>query len=243
MIQHIVRYIFSSMLVAGFSVPPMLALAETVTVPYSVTFTAVGTIVSGSYDNLGLFGGGDLVGLSFVDTLTVVYPGVPWNVLSGGYYTGVDDGAGTDTFAVNGHSYSFSGDSYAFNLVFPDVDERYELIDDSSGSSYYDVRYYSLVKRSPSQWSSDPAAANIFSNNTVSGSSGTSAFFGLFFIFVLGAGEQTSFVLDDSSVQSTYATTAIVIPEPSTWVMMLLGFASLGYTGYRKAKNELWALA
>jgi hypothetical protein len=27
------------------------------------------------------------------------------------------------------------------------------------------------------------------------------------------------------------------VPEPSTWAMMLLGFAGLGFVGYRKAKN------
>ena len=35
------------------------------------------------------------------------------------------------------------------------------------------------------------------------------------------------------------------IPEPSTWAMMLLGFAGLGYAGYRKrkTKNERTAIA
>ena len=27
-----------------------------------------------------------------------------------------------------------------------------------------------------------------------------------------------------------------VVPEPSTWAMMLVGFAGLGFTGYRRAK-------
>jgi hypothetical protein len=27
------------------------------------------------------------------------------------------------------------------------------------------------------------------------------------------------------------------VPEPSTWAMMLLGFAGLGYAGYRKARQ------
>jgi PEP-CTERM motif len=27
------------------------------------------------------------------------------------------------------------------------------------------------------------------------------------------------------------------VPEPSTWAMMLLGFAGLGYAGYRRAKE------
>jgi hypothetical protein len=32
------------------------------------------------------------------------------------------------------------------------------------------------------------------------------------------------------------------IPEPSTWGMMLLGFAGLGFAGYRKAKSGRAAL-
>jgi hypothetical protein len=30
--------------------------------------------------------------------------------------------------------------------------------------------------------------------------------------------------------------TAAVVPEPSTWAMMLIGFAGLGYAGYRRAR-------
>jgi hypothetical protein len=33
------------------------------------------------------------------------------------------------------------------------------------------------------------------------------------------------------------------IPEPSTWAMILLGFAGLGFAGYRKAKSERRVLA
>ena len=32
------------------------------------------------------------------------------------------------------------------------------------------------------------------------------------------------------------------VPEPSTWAMMLLGFAGLGFVGYRKAKSGRGAL-
>ena len=38
-----------------------------------------------------------------------------------------------------------------------------------------------------------------------------------------------------SGVTFTATTT---IPEPSTWAMMLLGFAGLGYAGYRRAKGD-----
>jgi PEP-CTERM motif len=33
------------------------------------------------------------------------------------------------------------------------------------------------------------------------------------------------------------------VPEPSTWAMMLLGFAGLGYVGYRRAKRNSSAFA
>ncbi len=34
-----------------------------------------------------------------------------------------------------------------------------------------------------------------------------------------------------------------VVPEPSTWAMMLLGFAGLGYAGYRSRRARLDSLA
>ena len=33
------------------------------------------------------------------------------------------------------------------------------------------------------------------------------------------------------------------VPEPSTWAMMLLGFAGLGYAGYRASRRESAATA
>ena len=31
----------------------------------------------------------------------------------------------------------------------------------------------------------------------------------------------------------------LAVPEPSTWAMMLLGFAGLGYAGFRKARSAI----
>jgi hypothetical protein len=44
---------------------------------------------------------------------------------------------------------------------------------------------------------------------------------------------------------STFAFTLVsgAVPEPSTWAMMLLGFAGLGYAGYRKARPAAVASA
>ena len=49
-------------------------------------------------------------------------------------------------------------------------------------------------------------------------------------IFDLAPGTTTSPITDEFSVSAT------VIPEPSTWAMMLLGFAGLAFSGYRRAR-------
>ena len=54
---------------------------------------------------------------------------------------------------------------------------------------------------------------------------------------VPGTGTLRSFTSD---VSGDFSAT---VPEPSTWAMMLLGFAGLGYAAYRKTKNERTALA
>ena len=36
---------------------------------------------------------------------------------------------------------------------------------------------------------------------------------------------------------AAFSLSAPVVPEPSTWAMMLLGFAGLGFAGYRQARK------
>ena len=42
---------------------------------------------------------------------------------------------------------------------------------------------------------------------------------------------------DDVGSSVSFVQVSGAIPELSTWAMMLLGFAGLGYAGYRKAKR------
>jgi hypothetical protein len=42
---------------------------------------------------------------------------------------------------------------------------------------------------------------------------------------------------DDVGSSFTFVQVSGAIPEPPTWAMMLLGFAGLGYAGYRKARS------
>jgi PEP-CTERM motif len=44
-------------------------------------------------------------------------------------------------------------------------------------------------------------------------------------------------IVGDTTFNAAFSLTGAVIPEPSTWAMMLLGFAGLGYAGYRRARR------
>jgi hypothetical protein len=45
------------------------------------------------------------------------------------------------------------------------------------------------------------------------------------------------------AVSSEVSSFAVATPEPSTWAMLLLGFAGLGFAGYRKASRDIPDLA
>ncbi len=42
---------------------------------------------------------------------------------------------------------------------------------------------------------------------------------------------------NDRGATFTFTLVSGAVPEPSTWAMTLLGFAGLGYAGYRKARQ------
>jgi hypothetical protein len=42
----------------------------------------------------------------------------------------------------------------------------------------------------------------------------------------------------DEGKQYAFGDGTVTVPEPSTWAMMLVGFAGLGYAGYRKTKTS-----
>jgi hypothetical protein len=79
-----------------------------------------------------------------------------------------------------------------------------------------------------------------------SGTPGYEAFFdfsgtGAFRYYALGA--STVAFAQGNSDQEFSAVLASGVPEPSTWAMLLLGFAGLGFAGYRKAKVARTVLA
>ena len=45
----------------------------------------------------------------------------------------------------------------------------------------------------------------------------------------------------DIHTDGSFSTAAGAVPEPSTWAMMLIGFAGVGYAGYRSARKRSMA--
>jgi hypothetical protein len=49
-------------------------------------------------------------------------------------------------------------------------------------------------------------------------------------------------IVGGSAFNAALSLTGSAVPEPSTWAMMLLGFAGLGFAGYRRAKTIIGAV-
>ncbi len=56
------------------------------------------------------------------------------------------------------------------------------------------------------------------------------------FVGSLGPGQYSIWVQDNNPVVNYDFSFEIGVPEPSTWAMMLLGLAGLGFAGYRRAR-------
>jgi hypothetical protein len=200
------------------------------------TFT--GTIKDGT-DGLGLFGtaGADLTGLPF--TLTIEYttslPGTYFssptiNTLEGGSNFGLPDPIISSVLRVNGVSSpnvtgSFdtfnegaNGNSGAANQIAFSVAEssnHYSIgFSNSLGSITGDIPATLDVPLSFTPGPDDAGFGSFGFPSTISSTTG-----------------------DFSPARLTYSIPTTGAPEPSTWAMMLLGFAGLGYAGYRKARE------
>jgi PEP-CTERM motif len=77
------------------------------------------------------------------------------------------------------------------------------------------------------------------SGQTVSGTEGNGE------IVFLGSFTSISFIdpTQDNYHEITIGAEVSAVPEPSTWLMMLLGFAGLGFAGYRRSRKNAVTLA
>jgi hypothetical protein len=198
-----------------------------------VTETYTGTVSSG-FDNAGFFGSynADLSGLAYTATYVfdTAVPGAAQYGSGGTFFTyggGVNTPAVSAAMTINGHTFTTNGLGHA------------EL--DASNMSSGSFRTYAQANAAfGSQFDNfletqDPAApypTSLSSPFTYTYHAvGTSSAYGT---FKIGG--------DWLSLSPTTVTLTAAVPEPSTWAMMILGFAGVGFMAYRrKSKPALMA--
>jgi len=211
--------------------------------PASATIIDViykGSVLEGSgSDDLGLFGpvGGSLVGDAFIATFEMDTSkgnnlSTPTeNLIEGGIAYGVDSPMLKATLEINGMTadvgigtsgtvQSFLGQPGVANQqthIVQGTNLMLLNVSDASGASVGNIPFTIDV----------PLTFTLDSSDTGFGQANFSS-----------SGITTALSLSPTQLIYQYPSPDGAAPEPSTWAMMLLGFAGLGYAGYRKAKTS-----
>jgi hypothetical protein len=214
-------------------------VSQTSAAVMDVTYT--GTVSSGT-DTLGVFGGGSLVGLSWVATYTFdtslgyTYSSSDYNYAYGGseYGAGHPSPVLSSMITINGVGRavdgSYHGWDYGYNIG--GVSRQIHIAENvSSGHTENlnnDIYNYngSLPGSITTPFTHTVDAHDAYAYGYYSLSNGTGY----------------------ESIQAKLATLTVsehvgAVPEPSTWAMMLLGFAGVGFAAYRKRKTGTFAMA
>jgi hypothetical protein len=209
------------------------ALFSTSALADIVTETYTGTVSNG-LDAAGFFGSknADLLGLTY--TATYVFDtAVPTaaHISTGGdfstYGGGVNTPAVSAALTINGHTFTTNGlfhaELDAFNIS-SGAFQTYARVDPAFGSQFTNSLY-----------TQDPAAPYPTSL--------TSPF--TYTYYAVGPASASGlFKIGGDSLSLSPTTVALTngVPEPSTWAMMILGFAGVGFMAYRrKSKPALMA--
>jgi hypothetical protein len=225
----------------------------------TVTVTWTGTILSGSDVN-SYFGGGNLAGDAF--TATFVYdtatPGSSLTLgsqvqnLSGGTNYVHSGGAGVSplsspaTLIINGQSISFAGafqSDLSGNRGSATSTASFLADAFNSNSDYIKLGLQGFTGVGANQGTIPGFPAVIDQNETYTVSSGTPgvrATQGIVDAFQRN-GELVFFA--PTSVTLSVESSVAAVPEPSTWAMMLLGFAGLGFLSYRRKSGSNFRVA
>ena len=187
-----------------------------------VTATVHGVIDSGGTDGSNLFGGGALDGDAatiryiFDTSLGDVFPFPNADNRSGGSFFGSVSPALSATITVNGASVPLGGGYLGTIAETSDATASYHYYEADESADRY---AYSFVTAAPGAL---PGALAAGLNYTVKP---TDNAFGYF---------------QYDNTYAAFAPTSIsaAVPEPSTWALMLAGFAALGWAGHRAARKS-----
>lgn len=216
------------------SIAMMISVALSAITPASanvVTVITTGTVTSGA-DTFGMFGavGSDLTGAQFTATYTF----------------DLSDATYTETFPAGGSFYS--GGHAPFTTWAPGGSAIFTINDQSiafNGASNWAIsaepyRLAQLVYQGPGNYIQTMVVSPSFSfPSTVDASFGPldvppSQYSSSYLIY--GGGSEI-----DLNV-TTVTQLAGGVPEPSTWAMMILGFAGVGFMAYRRKNSVALAL-
>ena len=203
-----------------------MALVSTAASAAIVTETFTGKATG--FDTYGFFGAANNTLSNAAFTATYVFdtsnvgagfgPGSP-NIYGGSVYP-LPDPLISAALVINGHTFSSSG-SWSSQLMVRNFAafDAYTFVGDAS-NRFFNTFILSTNANAPS-----PSSVNSpFSYSFQSGDFNNG-------IFVFD-GEQLN-------LSSTTVTLAAAAPEPSTWAMMILGFASIGFMAYRRKSAAL----
>jgi PEP-CTERM motif len=253
-IRSVVLAVLSGLAIVGLGAPAWALVVEPSGDIVTITFTGT---VSTSTDPDGIFGCGatdscDSDNPYAGDTYTAVftfntgvgetadYPRTLVYAQGGTSLPPVNDQTppsplvGDATVTVNGVTYYLGGDYYAVlqsqsngevtgqlpNLIFANVY-------DAAGDNIYGQ---AQTTTTPPQAPQFPVSIT----TPFSADFGDSAFSEINFDCSAETSECAGYISGDMTVSLTNASGTV--PEPSTWLMMALGFAGLGFAGYRRAR-------
>jgi hypothetical protein len=144
------------------------------------------------------------------------------------YYPGPEQaqdqrpGFATDSFTVAGHTYNSTGSAISTYLRGPDF-IQFNISDSPSDFEgvYFEAITNSGVTISPSL----NVPLSLTSADFLPGDAG-----GNVVMYANGGGLYGNYDVETLNI-------SVSAPEPSTWAMMFLGFAALGFVGYRRDKS------
>jgi PEP-CTERM motif len=185
-------------------------LAALAVTPASASVTAIYTGTVYGYDNIGIFGGGSLAGDSFVARYV-------FDPTLGGYqFSSPTQNSSYGGPALGGGSPIISASLTINGQTFDFLGDYFGEAAGANDGSYSEQFHQA-----------DDGNWNTYMYNYIHNFTATlPASLGMPLSYTVGSGDYSGGGFQVSSG----------VPEPATWAMLLIGFAGLGFAGYRRAR-------